>query len=301
MTTFNTLKKSTNQLSRLNKEIEKLKSPTFEKKTDDRFWKPDIDKAGNGSAVIRFLPTPAVDGEDAFPWIRLFSHSFKGPTGKWYIENSLSTPVPGFPKGKPDPLGELNTQLWNAVDDDNSPQRKQARFQKRKLSFYSNIYVVSDPKRPQNEGKVFLYRYGKKIFDKILLTMNPEFEGDAEINPFDLWKGANFRLRIRSVEGYPNYDQSSFASPGPLLENDDALEKVFNSEHSLQTFLAPEQFKSYTQLKSHLETVMGNSLVTAPEPAGYTPKAKAAAIKAQLEDDTTDDDDEFAKFKALAE
>ena len=301
MTTFNTLKKSTNQLSRLNKEIEKLKSPTFEKKTDDRFWKPDIDKAGNGSAVIRFLPTPAVDGEDAFPWIRLFNHSFKGPTGKWYIENSLSTPIPGFPKGKPDPLGELNIQLWNAVDDDNSPQRKQARLQKRKLSFFSNIYVVSDPKRPQNEGKVFLYRYGKKIFDKILLTMNPEFEGDAEINPFDLWKGANFRLRIRSVEGYPNYDQSAFATPGPLLEVDDALEKVYNSEHSLQAFLAPDQFKSYTQLKSHLEAVMGNSLVTALEPAGYTPKAKTAAIKAKLDDDTTDDDDEFAKFKALAE
>lgn len=314
MASFNTLKKSTDQLSRLNKEVEKLKSPTkFEKKVDERFWKPEVDKAGNGSAIIRFLPTPAVDGEDVFPWVRVFDHAFKGPTGKWYIEKSLTTPTPSFPKGRPDPVGEYNSQLWGdrSIEDSSyrASERKQARAQKRRLSFYSNIYVVSDPKHPENEGKVFLYRYGKKIFDKILLSMNPEFEGDVEVNPFDLWKGANFRLRIRNVEGYPNYDQSTFATPGPLLDSDDEMEKVYNAEYSLQAFIAPDQFKSYDVLKSQLEAVLGTSVsggtvtetTTKELQQASTPKERAAAIKTQLDDDAVDDDDELAKFKALAD
>lgn len=306
MTSFSTLKKSSNQIDRLNKEIDKLKTPTYDKKEDDRFWKPEIDKAGNGSAIIRFLPAPAVDGDEALPWVRIFNHSFKGPGGKWYIENSLTTPTDAHPAGQKDPVSELNSKLWGMSEDDNSATRKQARAQKRKLSYYSNIYVVSDPKRPEREGKVFLYRYGKKIFDKILLSMNPEFEGDAQVNPFDLWTGANFRLRIRSVEGYPNYEQSTFAASEPLLADDAALEAIWKSEYSLKELVTPDKFKSYDELKRKLNEVLGNTVdlgvsnvetkpVVKPSPV----QEKVAEIKRQLDDDN--DDDEFAQFKALAE
>ena len=195
MVNFATLKKNSGNLSTLVKEIEKLNAPA-EKQEDNRYWQPEVDKAGNGVAIIRFLPAPAVDGEDSLPWVRIWNHGFKGPTGKWYIENSLTT------FNQKDPVSEYNSQLWNSTNDDNSPARKQAREQKRRLTYISNIYVVSDPKNPENEGKIFLYRYGKKIFDKISLLMNPEFDGDEAINPFDLWNGANFKLKIRMVEGY---------------------------------------------------------------------------------------------------
>lgn len=309
MTTFATLKQSSDQIARLNKELEKLKTPTYEKKSDERFWKPEVDKAGNGSAIIRFLPAAPADGDDALPWVRIFSHSFKGPTGKWYIENSLTTPTPEFPNGRPDPLSEYNTELWNEVDDDNSPQRKQARMQKRKLSYYSNIYVVSDPKHPENEGKVFLYRYGKKNFDKILLAMNPEFEGDAEINPFDLWKGANFRLRIRNVEGYPNYDQSSFSTPSKLVEDDAELEKIWKSQYSLKSLISPDKFKSREELIAKLNSVLGVNVIktnTAPQERKFAssgPTAKSDKVTQQVVDEleVDDEDDDLAKFKALAD
>ena len=212
---------------------------------DDRLWKPEMDKSGNGYAVIRFLPAP--DGED-LPWVKLFSHAFQGPGG-WYIENSLTT------VGGKDPIGELNRELWNSGSEAN---KEIVRKQKRKLSFYANIYVVQDKANPQNEGKVFLYKFGKKIFDKIMEAMQPEFEDETAINPFDFWQGANFKLKLKKVAGYWNYDASEFSSTGPLLDDDDAMESIWKQEHSLTAFVADDQFKSYDELKKRLDYVLGN-------------------------------------------
>jgi hypothetical protein len=239
MSNFASLKKSSADIGRLTKEIEKINQPQGEGRAEDeRYWKLNRDKAGNGMAVFRFLPAPAVDGDDALPWIRYFDHGFKGPTGKWFIENSLTS------LGQKDPVSEFNSQLWNASSDENSWQRKQAREQKRRLHYVANIYVVKDPSNPANEGKVFLYKFGKKIFDKLTSAMNPEYEGDKPLNPFDFWSGANFKLRSKMVAGYVNYDTSSFDTPGPLLDDDAELEKIWKSEHttnssgSSRTFLA---------------------------------------------------------------
>ena len=217
---------------------------------DDRLWKPEVDKAGNGYAVIRFLPAP--DGED-LPWAKLYTHAFQA-SGGWYIENSLTT------LGQKDPVSEHNSQLWNSgVDSD----KEVARKQKRKLSYYSNVYVVKDPSNPANEGKVFLFRYGKKIFDKITAAMQPEFEDEQAINPFDFWAGANFKIKIKKVAGYWNYDSSEFAAPAPLLDDDDAMEAVWKQEFSLSEIVAPDQFKSYEDLKKRLDYVLG--LTVAPK------------------------------------
>ena len=217
---------------------------------DDRLWKPEVDKAGNGYAVIRFLPAP--DGED-LPWAKLYTHAFQA-SGGWYIENSLTT------LGQKDPVSEHNSQLWNSgVDSD----KEVARKQKRKLSYYSNVYVVKDPSNPANEGKVFLFRYGKKIFDKITAAMQPEFEDEQAINPFDFWAGANFKIKIKKVAGYWNYDSSEFAAPAPLLDDDDAMETVWKNEYSLAELVAPDQFKSYEDLKKRLDYVLG--LTVAPK------------------------------------
>ena len=217
---------------------------------DDRLWKPEVDKAGNGYAVIRFLPAP--DGED-LPWAKLYTHAFQA-SGGWYIENSLTT------LGQKDPVSEHNSQLWNSgVDSD----KEVARKQKRKLSYYSNVYVVKDPSNPANEGKVFLFRYGKKIFDKITAAMQPEFEDEQAINPFDFWAGANFKIKIKKVAGYWNYDSSEFAAPAPLLDDDDAMEAVWKQEYSLAEIIAPDQFKSYEDLKKRLDYVLG--LTVAPK------------------------------------
>ena len=211
---------------------------------DERLWKPEVDKAGNGYAVIRFLPPP--DGED-MPFAKVYSHAFQGPGG-WYIENSLTT------IGQKDPVSEHNSMLWNNGTD---AGKEQARKQKRKLSYVSNIYVVKDPANPQNEGKVFLYKYGKKIFDKIMAAMQPEFEDETPINPFDFWQGANFKLKIKRVAGYWNYDSSEFAIQGPLLDEDDEMEAIWKKQYSLAEFLAPSQFKTYDELKTRLEAVLG--------------------------------------------
>ena len=217
---------------------------------DDRLWKPEVDKAGNGYAVIRFLPAP--DGED-LPWAKLYTHAFQA-SGGWYIENSLTT------LGQKDPVSEHNSQLWNSgVDSD----KEVARKQKRKLSYYSNVYVVKDPSNPANEGKVFLFRYGKKIFDKVTAAMQPEFEDEQAINPFDFWAGANFKIKIKKVAGYWNYDSSEFAAPAPLLDDDDAMETVWKNEYSLAELVAPDQFKSYEDLKKRLDYVLG--LTVAPK------------------------------------
>ena len=217
---------------------------------DDRLWKPEVDKAGNGYAVIRFLPAP--DGED-LPWAKLYTHAFQA-SGGWYIENSLTT------LGQKDPVSEYNSQLWNSgVDSD----KEIARKQKRKLSYYSNVYVVKDPSNPANEGKVFLFRYGKKIFDKITAAMQPEFEDEQAINPFDFWAGANFKIKIKKVAGYWNYDSSEFAAPAPLLDDDDAMEAIWKQEYSVAELVAPDQFKSYEDLKKRLDYVLG--LTVAPK------------------------------------
>tara|TARA_R110000772_G_scaffold99174_1_gene198796 strand:- start:75325 stop:76224 length:900 start_codon:yes stop_codon:yes gene_type:complete len=296
-TSFTTLKKSSANLDRLTKEIEKLNSPTTERQADDRLWQPEVDKAGNGTAVIRFLPSPAVDGDDALPWVRVFSHGFKGPTGKWYIENSLTT------LNQKDPVSEYNSHLWNQSSDDNSPTRKQARNQKRRLNYYSNIMVISDPKHPENDGQVFLYRYGKKIFDKIKMAMEPEFEGDEPVNPFDFWTGANLKLRIRNVEGYRNYDQSNFDVVSPLSVDDAKLEEIWNKEYSLKEFLDANNFKPYDELKKRLDEVLAinaENAYAAARQAEPVEEAKEWSAPAASTGDT-DVDEDMEYFKKLAE
>ena len=227
---------------KLIKQVEKLNDKNSN--VDDRIWKPTVDKSGNGYAIIRFLPEP--EGCE-LPWTRVYTHAFQGPGG-WFIENSLTT------LGQKDPVSEHNSQLWNSGSDAN---KEIARKQKRRLSYYSNIYVISDPANPENEGRVFLYKYGKKIFDKIQEAMKPEFVDETAINPFDLWSGANFKMKIRKVEGYQNYDKSEFEKPSALFDDDDKLEKVYSQEHDLNEFTAPDKFKSYDDLKKRLVYVLG--------------------------------------------
>ena len=252
---FASLKKASaagNSLAKLTREIEKINQPSGGAGPDERLWKPEMDKSGNGYAVIRFLPAP--DGEE-MPWAKVWSHAFKGPGGQWYIENSLTT------LGKDDPVGELNRELWNSGRDSD---KEIARAQKRKLSYYSNIYVVSDPAHPENEGKVFLYKYGKKIFDKIVEAMQPAFADETPLDPFNFWTGANFKLKIRKVDGYWNYDKSEFASPGVLEDfSDDRLEAIWKDAYSLAEFEDAKNFKTYEQLKQRLDLVLGK----APAPA----------------------------------
>ncbi len=231
---------------KLVKEVEKMNNNGGQ--GDDRLWKLEVDKGGNGYAVIRFLPAP--DGED-LPFVKLYSHAFQGPGG-WYIENSLTT------LGQKDPVSEFNSQLWNNGTD---AGKDTARKQKRKLTYISNIYVVKDPANPENEGKTFLYKYGKKIFDKLTAAMQPEFEDEEAIDPFDFWQGANFKLKAKNVAGYRNYDSSEFAATSALLDDDDAMEAVWKKEHSLAELVAADQFKSYDELKTRLGYVLGNKPV----------------------------------------
>jgi len=232
---------------KLVKEVEKMNTSTGS--SDERVWKLDCDKSGNGYAVIRFLPAP--NGED-LPFVKLYSHGFQGPGG-WYIENSRTT------IGDKDPVSEYNTQLWNNGTD---AGKEQARKQKRKLTYISNIYVVKDPANPSNEGKVFLFKYGKKIFDKLTTAMQPEFEDETPIDPFDFWQGANFKLKAKNVAGYRNYDSSEFAAQGPLLGDDDAMEAVWKKEYSLAEFIAPSEFKTYDELKRRFDNVLGKKSST---------------------------------------
>ena len=229
---------------KLVKEVEKMNN-NGGGSSDDRLWKLECDKSGNGYAVIRFLPAP--DGED-LPFVKLYSHAFQGPGG-WYIENSLTT------LGQKDPVSEYNSMLWNNGTD---AGKDAARKQKRKLTYISNIYVVKDPANPQNEGKVMLYKYGKKIFDKLTAAMQPEFEDEEAIDPFDFWQGANFKLKAKNVAGYRNYDSSEFAAQSALLDDDDAMEAIWKKQNSLSEFTAPDQFKDYDALKKRLDYVLGN-------------------------------------------
>jgi len=293
-------RKSQNNFDFLQKELEK--SSTEKSGADERFWKPELDASGNGYAVIRFLPAP--EGESV-PWAKLYSHAFQGPGG-WYIENSLTT------LNQKDPVGEVNRKLWNSGHDDD---KEVARKQKRKLSYYSNIYVVSDPKHPENDGKVFLYKYGKKIHDKILAAMKPEFEDETPINPFDFWEGANFKLKIRTVAGYWNYDASEFASPTALSAADDELERIWKEQYSLEAFTAPDQFKTFEELEQRLNIVLGIAPAPRPafvrneedeeefEPAPVAARREPSLPKVAATVGATDDDedDALSYFARLAE
>lgn len=266
---FADLKKK-NSLDKINQQVSKMANPEGGREQDNRYWQPEVDKSGNGQAVIRFLPAP--EGEDV-PFVRLFNHGFQGPGGQWYIENSLTT------IGKADPVSEYNSQLWATGTKENQDQ---VRKQKRKLNFISNIYVVSDKAHPENEGKVFLFKYGKKIFDKLNAAMNPEFDDETPVNPFDLWNGANFKLKIRKVEGYRNYDKSEFDAPGPLLDDDAELEAIWKQEYSLQELVADKHFKDYDELKKKLYRVLGLD--------GSAPRQIQSAENRSLDDD---DQEEF--------
>lgn len=225
---------------------------------DPRMWSPTRDKAGNGYAVIRFLP--AVEGQE-LPWVRYWDHGFKGPTGKWYIEKSLTT------LGNEDPVGEYNAKLWNATEDDSSWQRRQAREQKRRLHYVSNVLVIQDPANPDNEGKVFMYQFGKKIFDKLMDAMQPQYQDEDPIDPFDFWSGANFKIKIRKVDGWVNYDKSEFDSPSALSEDESYLEGIYNSMHDIGEYTDPKTFKSYDELKRKLYDVLGETQQASPTAA----------------------------------
>jgi len=295
--TFANLKKQSrlgNLTSKLTKEIEKMNT-TGSSTADERLWKLEVDKAGNGYAVIRFLPAP--DGEE-LPWAKVWSHAFQGPGG-WYIENSLTT------LGGKDPVSEYNRLLWNSGND---ADKDLARKQKRKLTYIANIYVVKDPTNPHNEGKTFLYKFGKKIFDKITAAMQPEFEDEEAIDPFDFWQGANFKLKAKNVAGYRNYDSSEFAAPSALLDDDDALETLWKKEYSLKEFTDASEFKSYADLEKRLNAVLNQSrpavapevadeeeeIVTATNTPAEIPVASAPAS-------VNEDDDALSYFQKLAE
>ena len=295
---FNDLKKQSklgSLTAKLVKEVEKMNNNGAS--GDERTWKLDVDKSGNGYAVIRFLPAP--EGED-LPFVKLYSHAFQGPGG-WYIENSLTT------LGQKDPVSEYNTQLWNNGTD---AGKETARKQKRKLTYMSNIYVVKDPANPDNEGKVFLFKYGKKIFDKLTAAMQPEFEDEEAIDPFDFWQGANFKLKAKNVAGYRNYDSSEFAAVSPLLDDDDALEALWKKQFSLAEIVAPDQFKKYEDLKKRLEYVLGSKR-PAQDPEvfdedndrGEAEELVTAAVSAPRTTSTVDkeEDDALSYFAKLAE
>ena len=287
--------KKQNSLDSLLGAAQKESAPQEKKSyVDERLWKPVMDKSGNGYAVIRFLPAP--EGED-MPWAKLWNHAFQGPTGQWYIENSLTT------VGQNDPVSEYNSKLWNSgVESD----KEIARKQKRKLQYYSNIYVVEDPANRENEGKVFLYRYGKKIFDKIMEAMQPAFEDESPVNPFDFWQGANFKLKIRKVDGFWNYDQSEFADPSALFDNDEEIEALWKTEYSLADFTASSNFKSYDELKTRLDAVLAGTVTVgkaedimedAPvaEPKVDTPPAPQPTVLGDA-----GEDDAMSYFEKLA-
>ena len=289
-----------NSLDKLLARVAKDEAPADKKSfVDDRLFKPQVDKAGNGYAVIRFLPAP--EGEE-LPWARVWNHAFQGPTGLWYIENSLTT------LNQKDPVSEHNTQLWNSgIESD----KEIARKQKRKLQYYSNILVITDSSNPENEGKVMLYKYGKKIFDKLMEAMQPAFEDEDPINPFDPFEGANFKLKIRKVDGYWNYDKSEFSAPSPIFESDDEIEEVINKQYPLSEFVAESNFKSYDELKARLNTVLsgkqsaGRSIgeTIDEDEEDYSPAYKSSAPKKM---DTVpfskedDDEDAMSYFQKLA-
>lgn len=298
---FAELKKSSkdNPIEKLSSELAKLNSQTYQD-NDNRFWYPDVDKSGNGYAVVRFLP-PAKD-EDHF-FVKIFNHYFQGPTGSWLIENCPTT------LGKPCPICEHNSKLWNSGFD---KDKDVARNQKRRLTFISNVYVIKDSLKPENEGKVFLFKYGKKIFDMLNDQMNPKFEDEVAVNPFDFWGGANFKFKIRTVEKYRNYDKSEFEKPSPLSTDDQELERIWAQEHKLSEFLAENQFKTVDILKTRLDRILGltghaqSAMLKKAEDKDLS-SAKSTTEKEEPSIPSTDDDgdDEYqnmlAQYQSLAD
>ena len=287
-----------NSLDKLLAQVQQDEKPSGgEKKSyvDDRLWKPVVDKGGNGYAVIRFLPAP--EGDSEMPWVRVWNHAFQGPNGQWFIENSLTT------INQTCPISEMNSQLWNSgVESD----KEIARKQKRKLQYYANIYVVEDAANPENNGKVMLYKFGKKIFDKLMEAMQPEFPDDPQINPFDMWEGANFKLKIRKVDGYWNYDKSEFDSKSQLKSTDDELEAIYKKTHSLNDFIAPSNFKTYDELKTRLDAVLSGTVATKTaaamvdeEEVPFTPSFKNEAPAPMASVDAVEDD-AMSYFEKLA-
>jgi len=306
---FNALKKNRSaSLNKLNSQLEKIQTKSYSDPNEGKMWKPTRDKAGNGFAIIRFLP--AAQGEE-MPFVRIWDHGFQGPTGLWYIENSLTS------ISQDDPVSEYNSKLWNSgVESD----KELARKQKRRLKYVANILVVKDSANPENDGKVFMYQFGKKIFDKLNDLMNPTFEDERPVNPFDFWEGANFRLKIRKFEGYPNYDKSEFDQPSAIAEDDSVIEGIWNQQHKLQELVDPKNFKSYAELKTKLYRVLalgedasvpstaeedddldlssfGNTSKSAPEPTLKEAMPAASTSQGMSMDD---DDDDLSIFKELA-
>ena len=289
---FENLKRNRDQISKLVQAAEQAGGGNQPQQQnnyqDDRIWKPTVDKAGNGYAVLRFLP--AAEGQD-LPWVRYWDHGFKGPTGLWYIENSLTS------VGQPDPVGELNSRLWNTGRDED---KETARKQKRRLHYVANVLVVQDPSNPVNEGKVMLFKFGKKIFDKLMDVMQPQFADETPVNPFDMWEGADFKLKIRNVEGYRNYDKSEFASSSQLHDGDESkLEGVYNQLHDLGEFTDPKNYKTYDELKSKMMRVLGEEMdmgapkvtqmnqMNDPEPPMSSTQPVTAAEMSSAEGDDT--------------
>ena len=286
---FKDLKAKSGSFEKLQTELNKINTPTAGNFEDARLWKPDLDKTGNGYAILRFLPQPA--NED-LPWVRVWSHAFSGPGG-WYIENSLTT------LGKTDPVSEYNTELWNSGNDSD---KEIARKQKRILKYFANVIVVSDPKHPENEGTVRLFRFGKKIFDKITEAMNPAFDDEEALNPFDFWKGANFKLKVRKVDGYWNYDKSEFDNPSALFDGDDEqLEDLYSNKlHVLQEFVDAKSFKTYDELKDKLNKGLTGTSVRGTVET-FTPKTSVDKAVEKVEEGKTDDDETLQYFAKLAD
>ena len=290
---FENLKRNRDQISKLVQAAEAVGGGETKSYVDDRIWKPTVDKAGNGYAVLRFLP--AAEGQE-LPWVRYWDHGFKGPTGLWYIENSLTS------IGQTDPVGELNSRLWNSgIEAD----KEKARAQKRRLHYVTNVLVTQDPSAPQNEGKVFIYKFGKKIFDKIMDQMNPAFQDEKAVNPFDFWEGADFKLKIRQVEGYRNYDKSEFASSTSLYDGDDTrLEGVYNQLYDLSEFTDPKNYKTYDELKTKLARILGEEAAAgaptmAQEAQMNEPQPLQPTTAEQVQSDD-DDEDTMSYFSRLA-
>ena len=285
---FANLKRNRDQISKLLQAAESAGGGEKKNYGDDRVWKPTVDKAGNGYAVLRFLP--ASEGAE-LPWVRYWDHGFKGPTGQWYIEKSLTS------IGQQDPVSEYNSELWNSGIESN---KEIVRKQKRRLHYVVNALIVSDPANPANEGKVMLFQFGKKIFDKIMDVMQPQFQDEEPVNPFDFWAGAHFKLKIRNVEGYRNYDKSEFDVPSALSEDDAALEKIWKQQHKLAEFVDPSNFKTYDELKTKLHRVLGlngSSNMTSNIEEAASPAIKETKAPVLQ---TAEDDEDLEMFKKLA-
>lgn len=295
MVDFSKLKKGSGNLDKLKTAVEALNASSEGASDKEKFWRPEVDKAGNGMATIRFLPASPADGEDGLPWVKIFGHGFQGPGG-WLIDNCLTT------KNQQCPVCEHNSTLWNSGIEAN---KEIVRKQKRKLNYITNVYIVNDPKHPENNGTIKLFRFGFKIFEKITEAMNPQFEDETPINPFDLWTGANFKIKITKVAGYQNYDKSEFESSSPLSDDDAKLEKIWKAEHSLKELTKDKEFKTYEELSNRLNRVLGlNGETVKPKTTVEQMKATPEAFRpknVEPELSISDDDDDMAYFAKLAE